>query len=349
MNLEIAKQRMNEVLRPDTMTTTREDFLATHVPLSNIELYSKFDPNDNSKSVKFEEAKSEEDVLQQFIMNPGAKHQFVLVMGESGAGKSHLIRWFNERLQNESPEDEVILFVRRSDNTLKGTIKQLLEKPEISNIGNREVYKRLVEATAVVDEDKLKGEILSKFILEVESDQDEDYDQDEEDFENDKSNLSHNDKRKLVAFLKYKKIQNKLKQVDGPIDRIYLKVAQSGKVASDIDALFVAEDFDLDDEEMEDIEDNADKDTIKMARKLCLNPEKKAQIATYLNRFIDIVIQRCSGLEAGDFEEIFKDIRREIKKSDKHLTILIEDITSFTGVNAALLNSLTTETYRIWK
>lgn len=343
MNSEIAKKRINEVLRPDTMTTSREDFLATHVPLKNIELYSKFDPKDQTKTVKFEEAKSEEDVFKQFISSPEDKHQFVLVMGESGAGKSHLIRWFNERLENEEHEDEVILFVRRSDNTLKGTIKQLLDKPEIANIGNgekKEVYKRLVEATAVVDESKLKGEILSKFILEVDPGDIED---DEDDASDDKVDLSYNDRRKLVAFLKYKKIQNKLMQIDGPIDRIYLKVAQSGKVASDSAALFVAEDFDINDDEMEEIEDNADKDTIKMARKLQLKPEKKETIANYLNQFIDIVIQRCSGLESGDFEEIFKDIRREIRKEGKRLTVLIEDITSFTGVNAALLNALTTE------
>lgn len=339
MNSEIVKSRINEVLRPDTMTTSRADFLATHVPLKNIELYSKFDPKDITKTVKFEEAKSEEDVFKQFISSPGDKHQFVLVMGESGAGKSHLIRWFNERLENAEHEEEVILFVRRSDNTLKGTIRQLLDKPEIANIGNREIYKRLVEATAVVDESKLKGEILSKFILEVDPGDGDDIEDDSED----RIDLSYNDRRKLVAFLKYKKIQNKLMQIDGPIDRIYLKVAQSDKIASDSAALFLSSDFDIDDEEMEDIEDNADKDTIKMARKLQLRPEKKETIANFLNQFIDLVIQRCSGLESGDFEEIFKDIRREIKKDGKRLTVLIEDITSFTGVNAALLNALTTE------
>ena len=43
MNSEIAKQRINEVLRPDTMTTSNGDFLATHVTVNGIELYSKYD------------------------------------------------------------------------------------------------------------------------------------------------------------------------------------------------------------------------------------------------------------------------------------------------------------------
>lgn len=333
MNSEIAKQRINEVLRPDTMTTSNGDFLATHVTVNGIELYSKYDINDPTKSVKFKEAESEEDVLNRFIINPGDRHQFILVMGESGAGKSHLIRWFNDRLTNNKPDNEVILFIRRSDNTLKGTIKQLLEKPEISNLSNKERYKRLVEATSVVDEKKLKGEILSKFILEVENDDNEDAE----------IQLKNTEKRRLAAFLKYKRIGEKLKDIDGPIDRIYLKVAQSGSVVTDVVASFKPEDFELDYEEIDDIEENADKDTIRMMHSLDIKEGKREEIAKYLNTFIDTVIQRCSGLEAGDFEEVFKDIRREIKKQGKKLTILIEDITSFTGVNTALLNALTTE------
>ena len=42
MNSEIAKQRINEVLRPDTMTTSNGDFLATHVTENGKELYSKY-------------------------------------------------------------------------------------------------------------------------------------------------------------------------------------------------------------------------------------------------------------------------------------------------------------------
>lgn len=337
MNTEIAKMRINEVLRPDTMTTSRSDFLATHVAVNNIELYSKFDPADSSRSIKFKEAKSEEDVLSQFLLHNEDKHQFLLVVGESGAGKSHLIRWFNERLLNEKPEDKVVIFVRRSDNTLKGTIKQLLEKPEISSISNREVYKRLVEATAVIDENKLKSEILSKFILEVEHDKDI-YDDDNSDVI-----FKPYEKKKLGPFLKYKQVQSKMLDIGGPIDRIYLKIAQSERIANDIDAFFVADDFEYNDDEIEEIQSNADRDTKKVLEKLLCDPERKDCIARYLNKFLDVVIQRCSGLESGDFEEIFKDIRRSLKKEGKSLLILIEDITSFTGVNTALLNALTTE------
>ena len=40
-------------------------------------------------------------------------------------------------------------------------------------------------------------------------------------------------------------------------------------------------------------------------------------------------------------EQVFVEIRKEIKRQGKNLTLLIEDVTAFTGVNVALLNVLT--------
>lgn len=73
-----------------------------------------------------------------------------------------------------------------------------------------------------------------------------------------------------------------------------------------------------------------------------MEPELAEAVAKYFNSKVDTVIQSCAGLEPGDFEQAFKEIRKELKKQGKTLTLLIEDITVFTGVNEALLNVLTT-------
>lgn len=61
-----------------------------------------------------------------------------------------------------------------------------------------------------------------------------------------------------------------------------------------------------------------------------------------MNSFVETVIQTSAGIEPGDFQQIFKEIRQELKRKGKNLILLIEDITSFTGVNQALLNALVT-------
>ena len=46
---EIAKSRIGEVIRIDTVTSTQADFLATHVPVSNIHIKKKWDSKDETK------------------------------------------------------------------------------------------------------------------------------------------------------------------------------------------------------------------------------------------------------------------------------------------------------------
>ena len=80
-----------------------------------------------------------------------------------------------------------------------------------------------------------------------------------------------------------------------------------------------------------------------MAQNLVGDENYAEQVAKYMNTLVNNVIQTCAGLEPGDFEQVFLEIRRELKRQGKSLTLLIEDITAFTGVNVALLNVLSLE------
>ena len=42
MNSEIAKQRLSEVIRIDTITSSYGDFMATHVPFKQIQLQKEY-------------------------------------------------------------------------------------------------------------------------------------------------------------------------------------------------------------------------------------------------------------------------------------------------------------------
>lgn len=322
---EIAKSRIGEVIRIDTVTSTQADFLATHVPVSNIHIKKKWDS-------KTEQIFSEEQVFNKYVLNSKNEHQFIIVIGSSGAGKSHLIRWFAARLEQSAPDNEVVLFVRRSDNSLKGTIKQLLELPEVANIPNKAVYDRLVRATSTIDNKKLKDMIYQNFIVEIKNDESDEI-------------LSNNEKKRLIALLQDEQFQTRLMREEGAIERIYQKVAENETGDNrDVIALFDARDFYVDVDFCDDLITNgAAKNAMKMADAILADDEMPVRLADYMNTLVNKVIQMCAGLEPGDFEQVFVEIRKEIKKQGKNLTLLIEDITAFTGVNVALLNVLTTE------
>lgn len=331
MNADIAKERISYVVRPDSITSSEGDFLATHVSVKKLKVLDKFELSPSGGK-----SYTEEELFKNFISNPEDKHQFIAVYGQSGTGKSHLIRWFEARYEQNKPKDEVILFIRRSDNTLKGTIRQLLEKPEVQDISNKEVYERLVKASLSVEENKLKDMIYHNFIIEINNDSDE------QDIK-----LPTFRKKKLMAFLNNEVVHDYLMSSSGPVERMYSKIAENTLVDRDTVAQFEANDFIV----SSDLYDNiinagADPKAESMAKRLMSDeegPAKAKKIADYLNQFVGSVIQRCAGIEPGDFKQIFLDIRKELYRLDKKLTLFIEDVTSFTGVDTALLDALIEE------
>lgn len=330
MDLSIAKERLASVIKPDSITASQGDFLATHVEIKKLVLLNKFEFVPISKKYS-----SEEEIYKKYIINPSNRHQFIVVYGQSGTGKSHLIRWFEARYKADRPDDEVVLFIRRSDNTLKGTIRQLLEKPEVQGIGNKEIIKRLANASAAVPEDKLKDMIYHNFIIEINNDNDEHEIQ-----------LNNIKRKRLVAFLNNETIHDYMMESGGPIERIYSKVAENSFVDLDTIAQFKPEDFIVSVDLYDDMQQaGADPKADKMARALMANDamEDAKKFSDYLNQFVGIVIQRCAGIEPGDFEQVFMDIRKELYRLGKNLTLFIEDVTSFTGVDNALLNALMEE------
>ena len=327
MDSSIAKDRLSAVIKPDSITTTQGDFLTTHVTIKRLLLLKKFELVPTSTNYY-----SEEEIYKRYILNPSNSHQFIAVYGQSGTGKSHLIRWFEARYSNDKPEDEVILFIRRSDNTLKGTIRQLLEKPEVRGISNKDIIKRLTNASVTVAEDKLKDMIYHNFIIEANNDEDKH-----------SISLTNVKRKRLVTFLNNETIHDHMMEADGPIDRIYSKIAENSMVDRDIIAQFKPDDFLVSVDLYTDMEQaGADPKALKTARALMANDafSEAEKFSDYLNQFVSEVIQRCAGIEPGDFEQVFMDIRKELYRLGKNLTLFIEDITSFTGVDNALLNVL---------
>lgn len=331
MNSQIAKERISYVAKPDSITASQGDFLATHVAIKRLLVLDKFNIMPTSENYH-----TEEEIYKKYINNPKNKHQFIVVYGQSGTGKSHLIRWFEARYSQNKPEDEVVLFIRRSDNTLKGTIRQLLEKPEVQGISNRDLYERLIKASVSVDENRLKDMIYHNFIIEIHNDNDE-YD----------IKITNVKRKRLEAFLNNEIVHDYLMSESGPIERMYSKIAEHTLVDRDTIAEFKPEDFYVTADFAESIQRaGADPKAEKMARQLMADESGKQEakkIARYLNQFVSDVIQRCAGIEPGDFKQVFQDIRRELYRLGKNLTLFIEDVTSFTGVDGALLDALMEE------
>ena len=332
MNIEVAKARYKSVFRPDVINNTQGDFLATHVPMKNLYVTDHADltPQDRKHPL------TEEEVFEHFF-SQSDDDQFVLVKGASGAGKSHLIRWFYTMLLLRKRDDEIVLPIRRADNTLKGTIKQLIEMPEVKNLPNKELYKKLTSASTTMPEIELKNTIYYTFVNLIESD-------DGKAGEDKERMINRVDRQHLVALLQNSLFKERLMGDIGPIERIYCKFAENKTTEiNDKAAEFIASDFEVDSEFWNElVNSGADEKARKIANKLIDNDEFVKRIVDYINLFVEKVIQRCAGLEPGDLGLVIQEIRQELYKQGKTLTILIEDITAASGVDDSLLDALLT-------
>ena len=337
MNLDIARKRYMDVLRPDVMHNSQGDFLATHVQMKKLYVTEYLTDHAEVPEQDKKHPKTEEDVYRQF-MGEKEEDQFVLVIGGSGAGKSHLIRWINSVLEIKKSENEIVLPIRRADNTLKGTIRQLIELPEVRDLPNRELYKKLASAANTVPEKELKETIYYQFIIQITND---DGKAGEEEGERKISNV---DRRHLIALLQNSLFKTRLMGDDGPIDRIYGKFAENKtSEVNDKAPEFAREDFEIDAEFRNQLFSGADDKARKIADKLLGKPDFVDSVKEYMNLFVDKVIQRCAGLEPGDLANVIEEIRQELFRQGKTLTILIEDITAASGVDDSLLDALLTD------
>ena len=332
MNIEIAKQRYKSVFRPDVINNTKGDFLATHVPMKNLYVISHADVTLQDKKHPM----TEEEVFDRFFAS-SEEDQFVLVKGASGAGKSHLIRWFYTMLELRKTEREIVLPIKRADNTLKGTIKQLIDMPEVQNMPNKNLYKKLASASTTMPEIELKNTIYYTFVNLIESD-------DGKASEDTERMINRVNRQHLVALLQNSLFKERLMLEDGPIERIYCKFAENKTTeVNDKAAEFISADFELDSNFFNELlNSGADEKARKIANKLIDNDAFVKKIVDYINLFVEKVIQRCAGLEPGDLGLVIQEIRQELYKQGKTLTILIEDITAASGVDDSLLDALLT-------
>ena len=166
MNKQNVLNRLSDVLNVDSINSSQADFLSTHVPFRKITVTNDLSGTPISEHI------SEEEIFNKYFADSSKndQHELIVVDGSSGSGKSHFIRWIEAKLSAEETKNDVVLMIRRSDNTLKGTIKQFLNIEEVKNIRNKDIYERLVKANQNVSEQKFKIEIYHKFLVEIADD-----------------------------------------------------------------------------------------------------------------------------------------------------------------------------------
>lgn len=332
MDKRVIRKRTEEVINTNAIITDTTDFLATHIPFKELKFCKSGISNDVSNKY------SEEKLFNDFILNNMDKHNFVVVQGDNGSGKSHFIRWLKYKYDNElGDSNEVSILIERDNNTLQATIKQLLSNEIIQELIGKEELQKLISVESNVTNDNFLTMIALNFASKVLDEQDLD------------CILNSRKRKSLYAFLSNEVVlRNLLLCKNGPIYRIGRKISnKEDGINLKEDARFVCDDFNfsITSKLMKELhEEEAERKVINFAEDLVDdNRNIRSVVSEYLNSKLESVIQDSIKLNSSDLKNMIDKIRVELKKRGKKLTLFIEDITSFTGVDKALIENIIRE------
>src|SRR5581483_155080 len=253
----------------------------------------------------------------------------VPVVGESGTGKSHLIRWLQVRL-GESAEREVI-FVPKAGTNLRGIVASLIERlPEKA----REPYSAALKGTGstVLNSPAQRAAVLNQLHVQL---------------MNDPGTAQEREEQEEEEFL----LQGLRNLFLDPYVRDQHLARDKGFAAEIAAHVFQKPDrYEAAEQRREFGQSDLPLSVTSLSKgshatreflpALLGNPKWIAKSVDIINRNVDAAIANCLNVTGDRLIELMSDIRRHIKKDGKELVLLIEDFARLQGLDRALLQSL---------
>jgi len=329
----IDKGRVSEVIRTDATVVNKTDFLATHTPFRKIHYGYGAVREIEDQNIR---QADEETFFTEEILARRDSHQFIMVRGNTGSGKSHFIRWLKERYEStvDSATEEV-MFIGRSQNTLQSALEQIINSGALKGSIATKDLGVLVEAKQHLSDRDLNKNIIIQFAAAA-----------DRAFEAGiYKGIDKRYARNVYAFLVDETVRNYLVAEGSVIERIAVRLnAGDSTLVQEESPRFLPEDFSDIGSILGGMDRNgAARGAIRLAENLAEEKEVREQVASFLNSHLETVVQECTRLQGGDLRRIFENLRTELKKAGKNLTLFIEDITSFVGIDRAFMEVLVTE------
>ena len=334
-------QDVSAVISNEALEGHEGIFLATHTPIKGFAI---------AGSHAGEIAESDEQSVLDVLALSDREHAFCVVQGEPGSGKSHLIRWLYVNWPNPA---DIKLLLQRADGSLEGALRQLRERlPSefadlFDNLGRS--HRATVQGRANI--------FLSNLANALEPGH---FDPPLEDVRWCQTHWPADVLRSIGVRQHWKSPGRLLRLLEGQGSG---EAAQRNSESASFNVFDVKELADVCGDIRHQV---AHRETIKLVDMLRneaqvitqhqnagwsaaeIELELKSSIPSTI-RFIDALnrrrndaIQNVLGISAEGLKTLFRQIRSELAKSDKRLVLLLEDITSWEGIDDSLIDVLVT-------
>ncbi|WP_410820448.1 protein DpdH [Micromonospora sp. 050-3] len=298
-------------------------FLATHRPLAVVrQAWGSSEPG---------EKVDEHTVLDDFTNRPPTGGIVLMpIMGESGTGKSHLVRWVQQQLHDTSKRR--VIYLRKTETSLSSLIRTLLA--DLQGQHFQDIRDRVSRTLGQYDEQALPHELLDRLALVL---QFADFTGTATDSTAARYRKALSNERALPALLRDYGYRRHLLAPDSVITRFATELLH-GRRSGDGDrrTAFEPEDLlpDVDPGEIGPI-------AAMMYKQLLGSPALREEAAKLLSENLDRAVLRLTDLEGGRLTEAMIEIRREFQRRGQEIILLIEDFALIQGIQRDLLEAIT--------
>lgn len=305
----------------DAVNASPAVFLATHRP-SQL-LRRDFKASQGGKLI------DEEQLLKEFLApNPGLL--FVPIVGESGTGKSHLVRWLNLRVPAD-PQRRVV-YIPKYGTNLRNVIELILA--DMRGEAVDELRRELDKAVDSLDEAGAPSRLLNEIAASIE----------DRSREPRPTPPPADDEYREFLEVELPKLlldnvfRTRLLEPHGVIDRLVHETLK-GKPDEDKSEPFA---FTADDLPLTAVDvTKAGADVQSLFRQLIGSEPLKQVAVDLLNENLGPAIRKLFGMGGTRLFDVLLSVRRELLAQDTELVLLIEDFTILQGIQRELLDAIT--------
>ena len=336
------QKHVDECIRPEAENPAEAVFLAVHRPMRFLKRALR--------GVNVESSQGEQDLLDAFLEVPPRGTLLLPILGDSGTGKSHMIRWLDVQLrrQIDAASRHIILIPKSS--SLKRVLHLILES--LHGARYQEIREQLRSARERLDviaaSNSLRANLLTVIrrratLAKQKISQARQRGVQIE--QRDRMWEAHGDERCLPALLS-DPITSQLFMLRpggtvGIIDEIAQHLANEADVDGPRRAQFTRDDF-----RVPDVLDTkaASEPAKKYLAKIVFHDGTFAdQAIDLLNEIIDEAIAPLTNPGDTGLTELFVEIRKQLKDDGRELVLLVEDFAALAGIQGSLFDAMNVE------
>lgn len=307
---------VSRTIKTEAITPSDAVFLATHSPL-RIRRQRRLGDELSDESLI-----SEEQLVREFLDAPAQEGFLVApVLGDSGTGKSHLVRWASATI--ERTEDRAVIYLPKERTGLRDVIEELLAFGSGPIID--EIRGQISKLGAGIDQEQLEHRLLNELAEAVRTAEPK------SPFEKalvgqDKLHALLHDPFFLDHFVAPASFVNR---------RAMHAMGVVSPDSGEVPLQFTRDDLPIDISGVR----QASAKTRDVYRQMVSQPPMQQAAIDLLNRHVDVAVMRATELGVGQLQKAFLQIRRELA-GRREIILLIEDFALIQGVQRDLLDAI---------